>query len=157
MILRFVKYYFIYAAVFIFLGCSGGGTIGSAGDLSVKPVELNAWVNLMPGSSAAFYLSGRLILVNNSPDTVKKINFEKISVSQGSGKIYEFVPSVRFRNNNRAVLSFDSAEVSFKNNKGLPAGSKIDLDRTIDIFMTISFNSSEKEFVFKDLKIKKVY
>lgn len=156
MILRFVKYYFIYV-VFIFLGCSGVRTASKIEAFSIKPLKLNAWVDLMPGRSPSFYMSGKLLLINNSPDSVKGINFENISVFQGSSKIYEFAPSVEFLNNKRTVISFDSIDVSFKNKKGLPAGSKIDLERNIDIFMTVSFNSVKKVFGFKNLKVEKVY
>jgi hypothetical protein len=61
--------------------------------LEVKKIEINSWLNLMPGvSPGKFHLTGEVILQNQSDEEIKNISLNNITVYSSKEIIYSFKP-----------------------------------------------------------------
>jgi len=61
--------------------------------LKVVKIEINAWLNLMPGvSPGRFHLTGEVTLQNQSDEEIKNISLNNITVYSSEEVIYSFKP-----------------------------------------------------------------
>ena len=61
-------------------------------ELEIEVVEINSWLNLMPGSPGKFFLQGELAITNRGEEEIIALNIESISVYSGMVSIYNFKP-----------------------------------------------------------------
>jgi len=97
--------------------------------LKVVKIEINSWLNLMPGvSPGKFHLTGKVTLQNLGDENINDISLNKITVYSSEEVIYTFKP---FFKNNLEEDNFNLKKGMTKIFRfGLAEGLKID-DRII--------------------------
>lgn len=151
------KYYFLLAAVISFGGCSGKSSVDNPGNILLKPVKINSWVDYMPGKRPAFYLSGEARLINTSGKEIKNFSFDALTIYRNDKMIYWFIPEIKLENKKETILPGDSLLFNFRNAQGLPVKEKFDFNTAIDILIKLNYDSTKTGFIIKDIKVEKVY
>ena len=75
------------------LGCSTSEKVNDKFSVDVVQSSVDAWFDLMPGTSPGkFHLSGEIELINSAAVDIKNINLETITVYSNAEVIYNFKP-----------------------------------------------------------------
>ena len=142
----------------LFSGCSASKELKEVKNVAVEPLELHAWIDLMPGKPSTVHFSGVLKITNKSGQELKDLFIRKMEVFQNEKPLYSFEP--RFSSGSgigRSVLPGDSKLFKFNTDKGLKR--KIELKTDDPVSAVLSFSSGYLYFVYKidALEIQKVY
>src|SRR5690606_5805848 len=82
--------------LFLFLlNCSGMKEVKDAHP-EIKILEINSWLNLMPGGPGSFHLSGELAVHLADDDMIFDINISEISVYSNQELLYRFKPVLQY-------------------------------------------------------------
>jgi hypothetical protein len=83
----------ILLVILLITSCASSEKANAELLLEVKKIEINAWLNLMPGvSPGKFYLTGEVILQNQGDEEFKNISLNNITVYSSEKVIYSFKP-----------------------------------------------------------------
>lgn len=80
----------------IFFICNCAGIKETCSDVEVKVLEINSWLNLMPGGPGSFHLSGEFSLLRENQEVECEISIEKIQVYYSDKLIYTFKPVMQY-------------------------------------------------------------
>ena len=128
--------------------------------LEVKKIEINAWLNLMPGvSPGKFHLTGEVTLQNKSDDEIKNINLNNITVFSSEEIIYSFKPY--FINN----MEVDNLNLKAGTDKvfefGMTEGLKIDeslaKNKIININLNFVSDNGSYSFSVDSVEVEEAY
>ena len=139
-------------------GCSSSKGLKEIKDISVDPVEVHAWIDMMPGKPSAVHFSGVLKIQNNSGQELKELDIKKIKVSQTGRLVYSFKPVFSASSGiSRSVLPGAPKLFKFNTVKGLKRTNELNIEDPVSAVM--SFGSGNKYFIYSidSLKIEKVY
>jgi hypothetical protein len=107
--------------------------------LEVKKIEINSWLNLMPGvSSGKFHLTGKVTLQNQSDEEIKNISLNNITVYSSEEIIYSFKPYFTHKMEDDDFNLKTGLDKIFE--FGLAEGLKIDERLTKDKIININLN-----------------
>lgn len=80
----------------VILICNCAGVNETCSDVEVKVLEINSWLNLMPGGPGSFHLSGEFSLLHENHEVECEISIEKIQVYYSDKLIYTFKPVMQY-------------------------------------------------------------
>lgn len=80
----------------VILICDCAGVKETCSDVEVKVLEINSWLNLMPGGPGSFHLSGEFSLLRENQEVECEISIEKIQVYYSDKLIYTFKPVIQY-------------------------------------------------------------
>lgn len=72
------------------------GVKETCNDVEVKVLEINSWLNLMPGGPGSFHLSGEFSLFHENEEVECEISIVKIQVYYNDELIYSFKPLIQY-------------------------------------------------------------
>lgn len=144
---------------FMYEGCSSNIIRSSKMNLTIKIKNEYAWLNLMPGSNAAFHIKGNLDITNTGQDTVRDLKLKEMKIYRDSSLIYTVNPDFR---NTGSTGDFDlppmvEKHFSFQLPNGIRINKEIGSGQPIDVLFIFKSDGSEFEYIVNKVKVDKVY
>jgi hypothetical protein len=120
------------------INCSGSKEVNES-DYEINIIEINSWLNLMPGGPGSFHLSGELEIHSNPENVVIDLNIKEIIVYSGEQLLYRFKPVFQYsRTEPDFSLNNKKIEVyQFFTEKGLEIREVLMGNNLINVEMTL--------------------
>ena len=129
-------------------------------DLSVEKLEINAWLNLMPGTSPGkFHLTGEITLKNNGSDEINNIELNNITVYSNKEVVYTLVPyfSPKNKEDNYHLGITMEKEFSFGTDNVLKIDEQLEKNNKIDIKLEFISEQGSIYFGFHNIEVERAY
>jgi len=133
-------------------GCSGSQSGNNDLSLMISNGHAEAWINVMPGSDATFFVTGSMDIKNYGDSTVNSISIMKCLVTQNKEIVYDLIPELK--DSLGASLSLGTGQTGngVFTSKGVELKNEFNPDKPVDL--TIFLISSKTLFaVSSRLKI----
>lgn len=129
----------LFSKVLILIGlitsCSSNLSEKNLDDLDIKIIDIQSWLNLMPGGPGSFHITGKYELPEELDD--REIFLHKIIVIDNGKEIYNLIAELEFVNNSLEGIK----EFTFTNHYQTEIEPIIMQKDTIDIRLIFSVNS----------------
>jgi len=115
--------------------------------------KIYSWVNLMPGNSPRFHITGELNLLSSYKYEYESLKLKKIIVNQERQFIYSISPKIiqeELENQNKNSITFSTI-------KGLLMNEDLNIEKPIDIVLVFDDGEDEYLYSLENIKINKVY
>jgi len=115
--------------------------------------KIYSWVNLMPGNSPRFHITGDFYLLSSYKYEYESLKLKKIIVNQERQFIYSISPKIKqdeLVNQNRYSITFSTI-------KGLLMNEDLNIEKPIDIVLVFDDGDDEYLYSLENIKINKVY
>jgi len=122
--------------------------------------EINAWLNLMPGTSRGkFHLTGEITLKNRGSDEIKNIELNNITVYSNEDVVYTLTPYFSTKNkkdnynlgiNKEKIFSFGSDNV-------LKIDERLEINNLINIKLEFISEQGNIHFTFREIEVERAY
>lgn len=120
-------------------------------------VELDSWLNLMPGDAPKIHLSGKANIYSESELDNFEGFFKSISIKQNQDQLYSFKPFVNLLNDEINDKELFVYKIEFYTETGLHINPDLNGDKNIDIDFIFSEDLNMKNILLSDIKIEKAY
>jgi hypothetical protein len=140
------------------INCSGLKEVNES-DFKINIIEINSWLNLMPGGPGSFHLSGELEIHSNPENVVIDLNIKEIIVYSGEQLLYRFKPVFQYsRTEPDFSLKNKKIEVyQFFTEKGLEIREVLMGNNLINVEMTLVIGDKELVEKLKDIEVTRAY
>jgi hypothetical protein len=140
------------------INCSGSKEVNES-DFKINIIEINSWLNLMPGGPGSFHLSGELEIHSNPENVVIDLNIKEIIVYSGEQLLYRFKPVFQYsRTEPDFSLNNKKIEVyQFFTEKGLEIREVLMGNNQINVEMTLVIGDKELVEKLKDIEVTRAY
>ncbi len=144
---------FIALFLLIFISCSNSQVPLDKLSEEINIIEIQAWLNLMPGGSASFHFVGEYEI-----DTTisKNLLLTNVIVLSDQKIIYDIDSSTLI---NERELNRKNENLNFKfyTQPGLKLNDVIKELKTIDVKLVFDYDGNEVEKIIKDVQLSRVY
>lgn len=148
---KVVLYFSVLALTALLNSCSSGFSEQEFDKLNIKIVDIQSWLNLMPGGPGSFHISGKYELPENLNE--KEIFLDKIIILDNEKEIYSLTAELQFINNSVSGIK----EFTFTN----PYQTKIDpilmQKDTINVQFVFSVNGNLVRKNFGAIPLTRAY
>jgi len=144
----------------IISSCASSEKVNYNLDLSIEKREINAWLNLMPGTSPGkFHLTGEITLKNRGSDEIKNIELNNITVYSNEDVVYTLTPYFSTKNkkdnynlgiNKEKIFSFGSDNV-------LKIDERLEINNLINIKLEFISEQGNIHFTFREIEVERAY
>lgn len=144
----------------IISSCASSEKVNYNLNLSIVKREINAWLNLMPGTSRGkFHLTGEITLKNRGSDEIKNIELNNITVYSNEDVVYTLTPYFSTKNkkdnynlgiNKEKIFSFGSDNV-------LKIDERLDINNLINIKLEFISEQGNIHFTFREIEVERAY
>jgi len=144
----------------IISSCASSEKVNYNLNLSIVKREINAWLNLMPGTSPGkFHLTGEITLKNRGSDEIKNIELNNITVYSNEDVVYTLTPYFSTKNkkdnynlgiNKEKIFSFGSDNV-------LKIDERLDINNLINIKLEFISEQGNIHFTFREIEVERAY
>ncbi len=128
--------------------------------LEVVKIEINAWLNLMPGvSPGKFHLTGEVTLQNLSDEEIKNINLDNITVYSSEEVIYSFKPYFTY-NTEEDNFNLKTGMVKvfrFGMAEGLKIDERLGKNKFININLNFISDKGSYSYSTDSVKVEEAY
>ena len=128
--------------------------------LEVKKVEINAWLNLMPGVlPGKFHLTGEVTLQNKSDEEIKNISLNKIIVYSSEEVIYSFKPyfTDKMENDDFNLKTGMDKIFGFGMAEGLKIDERLSKNKIININLNFVSDKGNYSNSIDSVKVEEAY
>jgi hypothetical protein len=128
--------------------------------LEVVKIEINAWLNLMPGvSPGKFHLTGDVSLQNISNEEIKNINLDNITVYSSEEVIYSFKPyfTHKFEGDNFILKTGMEKVFTFGIEDGLKIDERLDKNKFININLNFISDKGSYSYSVDSVKVEEAH
>ena len=144
----------------LLIECMSSEKVTGGLQMAIVNSKVNAWLNLMPGTSpGTFHLVGEITIENKSDGDIEDIKLDSVSIYSGTGEIYSITPyfKTKLQGQDFSILKNAQKEFSFGTEKGLEITEFLKQNNHVDI--KLIFSSGEKNFsyLFKNIEIERAY
>ncbi len=140
--------------------CASSEKVNDNLALSIEKREINAWLNLMPGTSPGkFHLTGEITLKNNGSNEIKNIDLNNITVYSNEEVIYTLTPffSPKNKKDNFNLEIKKEKIFSFGTDNVLKIDDRLEKNNKIDIKLEFISEQGSIYFRFLDIEVKRAY
>ena len=144
----------------IISSCASSEKVNYNLNLSIVKREINAWLNLMPGTSPGkFHLTGEITLKNRGSDEIKNIELNNITVYSNEDVVYTLTPYLSTKNkkdnynlgiNKEKIFSFGSDNV-------LKIDERLEINNLINIKLEFISEQGNIHFTFREIEVERAY
>ena len=144
----------------IISSCASSEKVNYNLNLSIVKREINAWLNLMPGTSRGkFHLTGEITLKNRGSDEIKNIELNNITVYSNEDVVYTLTPYLSTKNkkdnynlgiNKEKIFSFGSDNV-------LKIDERLEINNLINIKLEFISEQGNIHFTFREIEVERAY
>lgn len=131
--------------------CSSNLSEKNFDELDIKIVDVQSWLNLMPGGPGSFHISGKYELPEELDE--REIFLDKIIVIENGKEIYNLNAELQFVNNSLEGIK----EFTFTNNYQTKIEPILLQKDTIDIRLIFSVNSLPVKKVLNKIPLTRAY
>lgn len=145
---------------FIISSCASSEKVNYNLDLSIEKLEINAWLNLMPGTSPGkFHLTGEVTLKNRGSDEIKNIELNNITVYSNEEVVYTLKPyfSPNNKKDNYDLGINKEKEFSFGTDNVLKIDERLEKNNKIDVKLEFISEQGSIYFRFHDIEVERAY
>ncbi|GJQ61808.1 MAG: hypothetical protein SCALA702_08610 [Melioribacteraceae bacterium] len=115
--------------------------------------ELESWINLMPGGSDSFHLSGDLVITENSGLNLKNAQILEVVVFQDGKQLYEFKPETK----KGYVSEEESAYFQFSTKRGLKISGLLKTEFPIVVEVHLTDGDENMVVTVDKVLVQKIY
>lgn len=140
------------------LNCSGMKETDNSEPV-IQILEINSWLNLMPGGPGSFHLSGELAVTLDADDMIFDIELSEITVYSGQEILYKFKPVLQY-SRTEPDLSVNSGKIEvyrFFTESGLGIKETLMADNMIDVELIISVNDYVLNKNVRSIEVTRAY
>lgn len=136
---------------FMLTACSSNLAEKDLDKLNIKILDVQSWLNLMPGGPGSFHISGKYQLPEDLNE--KEIFLEKIIVFDNEKEIYSLTAELQFITNSPAGVK----EFTFSNFYQTKIEPIIMQKESIDVKLVFSINDNLITKYFKSIQLIRAY
>lgn len=136
---------------FMLTACSSNLTEKDLDRLNIKIVDVQSWLNLMPGGPGSFHISGKYELPEDLDE--KEIFLDKIIVLDNEKEIYNLTAEIQFISNSPNGIK----EFTFSNNYQTKIEKILMQKENIDVRLVFSINGNLIPKDFKSIQLTRAY
>jgi hypothetical protein len=128
--------------------------------LEVVNIEINAWLDLMPGvSPGKFHLTGEVTLQNINDEEIKDISLTKITVYSSDDVVYSFKPyfTNKMEGNNFNLEKGITKVFRFGIVEGLKIDERIADNKIINIKLIFVSNKGSYSYSADSIQVEEAY
>ena len=153
---KLLKYFSVFIIMMLF-GCAGSVSKQHELNLQIEIVKLNTWVNLMPGKTNLFYLSGNIRIRNIKNEYLNNLELNEVTLLQDDKVVHVVKPVFYADNGSPHISPGEEKFFTFKTVAGLKILDKLNLNIPLDL--KLKFVDGEAAYIYKinNVKIEKVY
>ena len=156
-----VRTYGLFPMVILLsVSCSTSEKTNNKLSVNVVQISVDAWIDLMPGSSPGkFHLAGEIKLANSNSIEINNLNLGEITIYSNSEVIYSFEPyfNPKFKKDEYSLNTGGNKEFIFGTKTGLKINSKLEANNICDVNLYITFDEGNFIHQVKDVEIKRTY
>ncbi len=154
--IKFLKYFPMIFVLAVY-GCAGNISKQNNLKLNIEIVKLNAWINLMPGQTNLFYLSGNLRIRNIKNEFLNDLQLSEVRLLQNDKIVHVIKPVFYADNGSAHIAPGEEKFFTLKTAGGLKIINKLNMDSPLDL--QLKFVNEKSTYIFKisSIKIEKVY
>lgn len=144
--------------IFIFLSCTGLKEVNNT-DVDVKIVEINSWLNLMPGGPGSFYLSGEVAIYSDTDNMIIDLDLNEVLVYSKKELLYSYKPVFKY-SRTEPDYSPDSKRIEiyqFYTESGLQIRDVLMGDNLINVELIFKIDDNEIKKIFNDVEVTRAY
>lgn len=144
--------------IFIFLDCTGLKQADNT-EIDIKIVEINSWLNLMPGGPGSFHLSGEASIYSDSDNMIINADLNEVLVYFKDELLYRFKPVFKYsRTEPDYSLEEKRIEVyQFYTESGLEIREVLMGDSLINVELIFKIDDEEIKKVVNDIEVTRAY
>ena len=157
---KFFSNFIVLIILFLISNCACSQKEKTDLSLDIVNIEINTWLNLMPGvSPGKFHLTGEAALQNLGDEDINSISLDKITVYSSEEVIYTFKP---FFNNNLEEDNYNLKKgmtelFSFGLKEGLKIDERIGNNKLIDIKLHFVSGKGSYTYLVKNVEVQEAY
>jgi len=128
--------------------------------LEVKKVEINAWLNLMPGVSLGkFHLTGEVTLQNQSDEEINNTSLNNITVYSSEEVIYSFKPyfTNKMEEDNFNLIKGMAKVFRFGMEEGLKIDKRLAKNKIININLEFVSDKGSYTYSVDSVEVEEAY
>lgn len=134
-----------------FISCSTNISEKEFDKLNIKIVDVQSWLNLMPGGPGSFHITGKYQLPNNLNE--KEIFLDKIIILDNEKEIYSLTAELQFVNNSTTGIK----EFTFTNHYQTKIEPILMQKDSVDIEIVFSVNGNSIQKEFNKIPLTRAY
>lgn len=157
---KFISSSIILIVLLLITSCSCSEKAKAELLLDVVKIEINAWLNLMPGvSPGKFHLTGELTLQNQSDEEIKNISLNNITIYSSEEVIYSFKPyfTHKMEEDNFNLNSGRDKIFSFGMAEGLKIDERLAKNKIINIDLNFVSDKGSYFYSVDSVEVEETY
>lgn len=120
----------IYSFVLILLiSYSAAEKVTDQLKITILKSEIDAWLNLMPGSTpGTIHIAGNITLKNTGENRIENLELTALKVYSGSDEVYSLIPyfNPEIKSSDLSIEKGEENEFTFGSDKGLRIDEKLE-------------------------------
>ena len=137
----------------VFISCSASVDQTIIYKDKITVIDLESWLNLMPGGPGSFHIAGKYQCNNFSNCTME---LESIKILSGANILYE-LKSDDLKCDKQVDSKSGQIAYQFFNNPGLKINDEISMTEKIDVSLIFKSEDSLVEKIVKDVPLTRAY
>ena len=158
--IKFISSSIILLVILFGNSCASSEKANVEESLEVTKIEIDAWLNLMPGvSPGKFHLTGDVFLQNISDEEIKNINLDNITVYSSEEVIYSFKPyfTPKIEGDNFSLKTGMEKVFTFGIEDGLKIDERLDKNNFININLNFISDKGSYSYSVDIVKVEEAY
>lgn len=115
--------------------------------------ELESWINLMPGGSDTFHLSGDLVVTNKSALNLVKAKILNVLIYQDGKELYDFKPESK----KGSVSKEESVYFQFSTKRGMKISGVFNPELPVTVEVNITDGKENMVVTVDKVIVQKIY
>lgn len=144
--------------IFTLLSCKGLKEVDNT-EVDINIVEINSWLNLMPGGPGSFHLSGEAAVYSESDNMIINIELNEVSVYFKNDLLYAFKPVFKY-SRTEPDYSPDEKRIEvyqFYTESGLEIREVLMGDNLINVELIFKIDDEEIRKSMNDVEVTRAY
>lgn len=143
---------------FIEINCTGLKEVHNT-DYEIKIIDINSWLNLMPGGPGSFHISGEIAIHTDPDNMIMNFSLSEMSVYSSEELLYAIKPVVRYsRTEPDYSMSEKKIEVyQFYTESGLEINEILMSNNKINIEFTFIVEEEVLKKILNEVEVTRAY
>lgn len=149
---------FLSLLFFSSINCSGSKEMNES-DFDINIIEINSWLNLMPGGPGSFHLSGEMEIHSDPDSMLIDLSIKEIFVYSGEQLLYRFKPVFQY-SRTEPDYSLNNKKIDvyqFFTEQGLEIREVLMGDNLINVELVLVLEDKELVKILNDIEVTRAY
>lgn len=119
-------------------------------DVDLEIIKSIGWVDLMPGKSPKFHISGRFDLLENENYELKKTDLKYVRISQSGKELYYILPKI--------IEETDSVKksITYSTIQGLTVTPDLRINNPVDFELIFNYENEKLNYIINGVIVQEV-